>query len=66
MQIVLRKFDLGMVEPDVRIIRKRQANAVIQGKHQLSIRDVILLSLRHRERRRRLLVPAHTKQPLHS
>ena len=64
MQIVLRELDLRMVEPDVGVIRKGQADAVAQGEHKLSVRNVILQPLRRRERPRELLAAADAEQPL--
>src|SRR5260370_876318 len=64
MEIVLRELDLRMIEPDVGVIGKGQADAVVQREHQLSIRGVILQALRRKERRSGLLAATESEQPL--
>src|SRR5258707_15063589 len=63
-KIVLCEVDLRMVEPNVRVIRKREANAVIKGENEFATRHVVLQPLRYGQRRGRFLAAAHAQQPL--
>ena len=54
-KIILREVDLRMVEPNVRVIRKSQANAVIECKNELTAGHVVLQPLRWRKQRCRFL-----------
>jgi len=65
LKIVLRGVNLVVVQTDVGIVGKSQANAVVQGKHEFSVDDVVLQILRRKQRRCGFLLATDSQIPFH-
>jgi len=41
MEIVLREIDLRVIDADIRVVGKGQADAVVESENEFTVRDVI-------------------------